>query len=103
MKHFHQTRYILLAYVVMDDHVHLIVKPLSGFELGEIVHSWKSFTSHEINKLCKTTGKVWLDECYDRIIRDEQELHEKLNYILTNPQKRWPDTTDYVWAELLTT
>ena len=53
----------------------------------------------------KNTGKmpvpprVWLDENYDRIIRDNKEFQEKMNYIINNPVKATLVETakDYKW------
>ena len=45
---FDEERYDLVAYVVMPNHVHLLIKTYEGFELKDIVHSWKSFTAKEI-------------------------------------------------------
>ena len=82
----------------MPDHVHLILQPLektnnSFYSLAEILHSIKSYSANQINKMLKNTGKmpvppkVWLDENYDRIIRDNNEFQEKMNYIINNPAK----------------
>jgi 1-hydroxy-2-methyl-2-(E)-butenyl 4-diphosphate synthase len=59
LKHFDGTRYDLLAWCIMPNHVHVILKLAKGEELDKILHSWKSFTSHEINKLNGTSGSIW--------------------------------------------
>ena len=69
----------------MDDHVHIVINPTDT--LSKIMHSIKSFTAHEINKALNRTGKVWQDENYDRVLRNEEEFLEKLNYIANNPIK----------------
>ena len=74
-----QRKYELYAVVIMDDHVHMIIYPLET--LSKIMHSIKSFTAHEINKAENKRGKVWQDENFDRVIRDEKEFLEKTNYI----------------------
>jgi len=51
------------------------------------MHSIKSFTAHEINKMLNRNGKVWQNESYDRVIRNEDEFLEILNYIANNPPK----------------
>ncbi|NQZ59974.1 MAG: transposase [Lentisphaeraceae bacterium] len=43
-------RYDLVAYVVMPNHVHVLVRAYEAFPLKSVVHSWKSFTAHEIKK-----------------------------------------------------
>ncbi len=82
------------AVVVMPDHVHLLVrmciKPNSEayFLLSDVIHSVKSFTAHQIARRRRRAGPVWQDERFDRIIRDQAEWEEKLQYIANNPVKR---------------
>ena len=78
-------KYELLGAVVLNDHVHILINPFEP--LSKIMHSIKSFTAHEINKMSNSKGTVWQNENYDRVIRDEKELFEKLNYITNNPIK----------------
>lgn len=79
---------------VMPDHVHLLLQPLpiqhgqkGVHSLAEILHSIKSFTSHEVNKVMKRSGPVWQDESFDRLIRSESDLHKTWDYIWNNPQR----------------
>jgi len=96
--HFHEKRYRLFAYVVMNDHVHVLVQPLEDFKLSKILHTWKSYTAHKINIITGRTGSLWLEESYNHIIRNEPELYQKAEYIVTNPIRRWPDVRDYKWC-----
>lgn len=98
--HFDGERYQLFAYVVMNDHVHAIVKPLGDSRLEQILHSWKSFTVRQLRRERGRIGSVWQDESFDRIIRHEDEFWEKAGYILDNPAKRWPGSPTYRWAWL---
>ncbi len=98
IKHFVGLRYNLAAYVVMDDHVHVLVAPSKKLSLQEIIHSWKSFTAHRLQRDFGRIGMIWQREYFDRIVRDERELMEKVNYILTNPTRRCPDLVGYEWA-----
>jgi hypothetical protein len=43
-------------------------------------------------------GRIWQDEYFDRIVRDEKEFMQKLDYIVNNPWKRWPNIQDYPWG-----
>ena len=79
--------YELFALVVMPEHVHLILKPNADRKLSEVMKGIKGVSARLVNKERGVTGKLWLDESYDRIIRDEEEYIEKLNYILQNPIK----------------
>ena len=88
--HFEKSRYLISAYVVMDDHIHLLVQPLEDWKLERLVQSWKHYSSSGMVKQYGRRLPVWQDEYMDRIIRNEQEFNEKANYILTNPARRWP-------------
>ena len=92
LKHFNGTRYTLHAWCVMPNHVHVVVSPLSNiekfdFDLIPILHSWKSFTSHQANKLLKRSGKFWHNEYYDHMIRSNEEFGRCVEYTLQNPVK----------------
>lgn len=80
--------YLLYAAVVMPDHVHLILQPKNSVTLSKIMKGLKGVSSRKINKIRVTKGSIWLDESYDRILRNEQEFLEKMNYILNNPAKQ---------------
>src|SRR6266513_3017586 len=87
LQHFDGQRYDLGAWVVMPNHVHVIVTPREGHELGEVLHSWKSFTAHKINSLLDRSGALWQHESYDHIILNEQALFKVQEYIERNPEK----------------
>ena len=57
LKHFGGQRYELRAWVVMPNHVHAVVWPMPDHTLSDILHSWKSFTSNQANKLLHRRGK----------------------------------------------
>ena len=83
--HFNNQRYILDEYIIMPNHVHLLVKPLNNYLLPQILHSWKSFTASEINKaLCKK-GQLWMKESYDHIVRNQKAFFAIRDYIKNNP------------------
>jgi putative transposase len=92
-RHLDAQRYTLGAAVVMPDHVHLLlqpneIEPGQWWPLATILNSIKGFTARQINGLLGRRGPVWLDERFDRIVRDEAELIEKWNYIRMNPVKK---------------
>jgi len=96
MAHFNGKRYELLAWCVMPNHVHAVLKLTTGEELDKILHSWKSFTSHEINNLSGETGAIWQKESYDHLVRDGEDLRNQVAYVLDNPQKS--GLKDWKWA-----
>jgi predicted solute-binding protein/REP element-mobilizing transposase RayT len=87
LRFFDGQRYYLDAFVVMPNHVHVLVQPLTGFHLSEIVHSWKSYTARQINKVLRHSGTVWMQESFDRIVRDWDALVRCRAYIARNPQQ----------------
>ncbi|HJW38209.1 MAG TPA: MqnA/MqnD/SBP family protein [Candidatus Udaeobacter sp.] len=84
---FEGQRYHLDAFVLMPNHVHVLVQPLPGFRLSEIVHSWKSYTARKINKALDRSGALWMQESFDRIVRDWDSLVRYRAYIAKNPEK----------------
>jgi len=82
----------------MDDHVHALITPLANYELENILHSWKSFTARQMQRGKRRFGRVWQDEYFDRIIRDDKEFVQKRDYIIANPWKRWPEMENYPWV-----
>jgi REP element-mobilizing transposase RayT len=80
--------YLLFVAVVMPEHVHLILRPIRNYSLSSILKGIKGFSARKVNIYRRSGGSIWQSESYDRIIRDERELFEKLNYILNNPLKR---------------
>ncbi|MFB3894127.1 MAG: class I tRNA ligase family protein, partial [Phycisphaerae bacterium] len=88
LKHFDRDRYELVAWAIMPNHVHVIVTPMGSHGLPDILHSWKSFTATQANKLLGRQGKpFWQAEYYDHLIRDEDDFIHCVNYVLDNPAK----------------
>ena len=84
---FDESRYRLQAWVVMPNHVHVLLTPGAGWELGQILHSWKSFTSNKCNELLGRCGEFWQKENFDRYVRDERHFYNAVAYIENNPVK----------------
>ena len=96
LQHFDGQRYDLIAWCIMPNHVHVIVRPFEGHDLPGILHSWKSFTAKQANKLLGETGAFWQDEYYDHLIRDEKDFNHHLSYLLQNPEKAGLDAWPWV-------
>jgi REP element-mobilizing transposase RayT len=82
-----QRFYQLMAACIMPDHVHVILAPNADLSLSDVMRGIKGVTARKINSLRRTLGALWQDESWDRILRGEEELMEKLNYMLMNPVK----------------
>lgn len=83
----HEQMYLLYAYVVMPDHFHMLIKPVSENSLGKILHKVKGSSAYRINKLLGRNGKFWQAENYDHLIRNALSFREKWEYIKENPVK----------------
>ncbi len=94
LRHFDGQRYDLIAWCVMPNHVHVVVRPRPGEELAKITHSWKSFTSNGINKALGRKGTLWQPDSFDHLIRDADDLERSVQYVLDNPRaaglSNWP-------------
>ena len=102
--YFDKTRYDLIAYTVMPNHVHLIIKTYQAYKVGDLVKSWKAHTAKEIRKLyvkdsqtaeynsalpniLQSGNAFWQREYWDRFIRNEDHLRKSVDYIFKNPVK----------------
>ncbi len=87
LRHFDGTRYKLLEWCVMPNHVHILIDCLDTCPLDQIIRSWKNFTAREINLRLKRVGRFWNHDYYDRLIRDDDHLARARRYIRMNPVK----------------
>ena len=93
-------KYNLLKWCIMPNHVHTLIEVFSGISLSEILHCWRSYTAHQINKLLNRTGQVWMMEYFDRYIRDSYHFEKVVNYIHNNPVKAGlvKSPSEYRWS-----
>jgi REP element-mobilizing transposase RayT len=81
-----EQRYQLHSYVVMANHVHLLMTPLT--DVSKLMQSLKRFTAKEANRILGLTGhSFWQDESYDRLVRNKTEFQRIARYIEMNPVK----------------
>lgn len=82
-------RYRLYAYVVMPNHVHVLLLPVDEF-LEKVVATVKRFASVGVNRANGMRGNVWQREHYDTLIRDAAHFRRVRDYIWRNcPEKAW--------------
>ncbi|MDX1973504.1 MAG: transposase [Candidatus Sumerlaeia bacterium] len=79
-------RYSLGPYVIMPNHVHVLIQQKEGWRIEDILQSWKSYTAKQINKMRGTSGPFWQLEYWDRIVRSEEQWHAYRLYIERNPR-----------------
>jgi len=94
IEHFNGSRYELLAWCVMPNHVHVVMTLATGERIDRIIHSWKSYSSKEANQVLGRVGSFWHEDYFDHSVRDDRELHGTIEYVLNNPAKaglgNWP-------------
>jgi REP element-mobilizing transposase RayT len=88
LRHFHGEHYLLDEWVVMPNHVHLVLWPMPNFTLSEILKSRKRHTARQANLILGKTGQpFWQRESYDHWIRDDAEKSRIRRYVRMNPVK----------------
>jgi REP element-mobilizing transposase RayT len=96
---FHKERYELKAWVVMPNHVHVLIA-VSDLSLSRIVEGWKSFTAHAANRLLNRKGPFWASDYWDIYMRSVQHELAVRRYIENNPVKAClvSDPRDWPWS-----
>jgi REP element-mobilizing transposase RayT len=98
--------YVLIAFCIMSNHVHVIFRPLlderdlievAGSNplriesraptLSTIMDSLKGYTARKANKMLGRSGKFWEAESYDHEIRNSESMTRVVKYVLNNPVK----------------
>jgi REP element-mobilizing transposase RayT len=87
LRQFDGQRYDLLAWCVMPNHVHVLIRQFEGWPLRKVVKSWKAYTARMINRRLERTGPFWAADYFDRCTRDEAQLIGAVRYIENNPVK----------------
>ncbi|MEW6303554.1 MAG: transposase [Verrucomicrobiota bacterium] len=82
----HGSPYELRAWVIMPNHVHVLFKT-GEMPMSTIVHGWKDFTAHAINKLLRRRGALWQEDYWDTYMRDAAHELKSRRYIESNPTK----------------
>jgi len=96
-----KVQYQLKAWVVMPNHVHVVLWPMPNNTLSAILKAWKGSSAREANKLLGRIGQsFWQSESYDHWIRNDIERDRCCRYVLNNPVKarlcRAPD--EWPWS-----
>ena len=86
-QHFDGDRYTLHSSVVMPNHVHLLLSLKGDTALESLVTTWKRFTATTINRATRQTGALWMEDHFDRLIRDWDHFINVCRYIRNNPTK----------------
>jgi len=82
-----QQWYYLLAFVIMPDHLHLVIIPKDK-NISECMKSIKGFTAKKINEVLGREGAIWQSGFYDYILNSEDMILTRIRYIEENPVRK---------------
>ena len=108
LQFFDGDRYRLLAWVVMPNHVHVLIEAGTTHSLASIVQSWKRETARRANEMLGRQGPFWQSDYYDRYIRNGEHFYSAVAYIHRNPviaglvsePQQWPFSSARRWDEM---
>ena len=101
IRFFDGSRYLLHAWTIMPNHVHVAFRSGDGYTLDRILKSWKRYTAREANKMLGRSGAFWQEESYDSLLHDQRDLDHVIHYIVSNPVKA--GMVDWPWVTVLRT
>ncbi len=84
IEYFDGDRYVIHRYVIMPNHVHILVELTGLYGLSQICKSWKNYSALHINRILGKTGEFWHHESWDRMIRNERHYENVVGYIEKN-------------------
>jgi putative transposase len=87
LRFFDGQRYVLGDFVVMPNHVHLLVGGMAREAMLKQVESWKKWSALKINEALGRSGRFWQDESFDHLVRNEASFAKFSQYIAENPAK----------------
>jgi len=91
--------YGLHAWVIMPNHVHLLITPLT--EAALFLRRLKGYSARQANEILGQTGQpFWQDESYDHLVRSGEEYRRVERYIISNPVKGGlvQDIAQFPWS-----
>jgi len=97
LMHFDGQRYEMGDFVVMPNHVHLLVCLLGDTDLEEQGYSWKKYTATKINRALGRRGEFWYPESFDHLVRSPEHFEYFRAYIANNPRKARLRAGEYLY------
>ena len=84
LRYFDGDRYELTDFIVMPNHVHLLVVFRAENPMLAQCESWKHFTAHQINQSLGTSGRFWQQDGFDHLVRSVEQFEHFRRYIARN-------------------
>ncbi len=101
--------FIMLGYVFLLDHFHMIIQPVGESNFSDIMHSLKFNFTREYKKLLglapSESMRFWQKRFWDHVLRDDRDFENHLHYVHYNPVKHglvrdprdWKDSSYLEW------
>ncbi|WP_035609833.1 transposase [Haloferula sp. BvORR071] len=89
--------YLLGDFVVMPNHVHLLVGAMPRDKMLHQVTCWKKWSALQINRVLDRKGRLWQDESFDHLVRDRAAFERYRRYIAENPLKAKLRSGEYLY------
>src|SRR5205085_9010711 len=83
--HHDERRYVLDDFVIMPNHVHVLVQFHSEGALQAQCRAWKHFTAGRINRQLGQSGRFWQVESFHHLVRSPEQFEFLRKYIANNP------------------
>ncbi len=77
--------FLVLAYVIMPDHVHAIIVPAARDNISAVMRYIKGTFARMYNEGRNKAGSVWQARFYDVAMRTERQLLDHIQYVEQNP------------------
>ena len=97
LQRFDGQRYRLHSWIVMPNHVHLLLSLSSGQALQKALQGWKGVSSREINRCSGRRGSLWQKDYFDTIVRDTRHFWRCARYIRRNPAKARLSSIEFLY------
>ncbi len=93
----HKHEIELYAYVIMPDHVHVVLRPIGHLTLPRWVRRFKTFVAHALEQ-----GPIWMRDYWSEYLWDDEMIAQKIEYIHRNPIRRGlvNEVGDYPWSSI---
>ena len=93
--------FVMLGYVFLFDHFHLLIQPAGESNFSDIMRSFKSNFTKEYKKRMGLSSsqsmKFWQKRFWDHVIRDDRDFENHLHYIHYSPVKHGYVKDPRVW------
>ncbi len=87
----------LIAWVVLSDHLHMVIDPLEN-DLSSLMKRIKlSFSTSYRKRAGRREGRVWQYRFWDHIIRDQSDMNRHIDYIHYNSVKHGLTASPFDW------